>query len=190
MLFTEQESLTEIWQSLKHELHRGALDPKHPFRYVQLATQGLNGPEIRTVVIRAIHENLNLDVFTDFRSEKVAQLTQYRVAGLHFYHENKRVQIRIQAKAEIHYQNPLSVSNWMKVQGDARKAYTSILAPGTAIAQPSEGLEWPQDYEQHSFAVLRFVPQAIEVLQLNGMRHLRILYTEKNELWTGQWLVP
>lgn len=190
MLFTEQESLPEIWQSLKHELHRGALDSKHPFRYVQLATQGLNGPEIRTVVIRKIQSNMDLDIFTDFRSQKVFDLSQHPNVGLHFYHEGKRVQIRIQAKAEIHYQNPLSVSNWMKVQGDARKAYTSILAPGTAIAQPGEGLEWPQDYEQHFFAVLRFVPQSIEVLQLNGMRHLRILYTEKNQEWTGQWLVP
>ena len=190
MLFTEQESLPEIWQSLKHELHRGALDSRHPFRYVQLASQGLVGPEIRTVVIRAIHENLNLDVFTDFRSEKVAQLTQNPVSGLHFYHENKRVQIRIQAKAEIHYQDLVSESYWEKITGEAKNAYSSILAPGTFISAPSEGFDWSQNHENHFFAVLRFVPESIEVLQLNGLRHLRIRYTEKNQQWAGQWLVP
>jgi pyridoxamine 5'-phosphate oxidase len=103
MLFTEKEALSEIWPTVVHELNRGALDPKHPFRYINLGTIGKTGPEIRTVVVRSISKNLEFYIFTDLRSEKVAELSAGPLATLHFYHPGKRVQIRIKAKSEIHH---------------------------------------------------------------------------------------
>lgn len=189
MLFSENEIPSEIWKSLCHELHRGALDPKHPFRYINLGTIGKTGPEIRTVVVRSISTNLEFVVFTDFRSEKVAELSVNPFATLHFYHPGKRIQIRIKAKAEVHCQNEVSKDFWPKVQGEAQKAYTSAKAPSTPISDPNEAFDWIENGDDRFFAVLKFIPESIEALQLNGSRHLRILFTEK-ENWKGQWLVP
>lgn len=189
MLFTENESPSEIWKSLSHELHRGALDSKHPFRYINLGTIGKTGPEIRTVVVRSISKNLEFYIFTDLRSEKVNELRANASATLHFYHPGKRVQVRIKAKAEIHLGDTMSKELWAKVQGEAQKAYTSILAPSTPISDPNEAFDWTGNGDDRFFTVLKFIPESIEALQLNGLRHLRILFTEK-ENWEGQWLVP
>lgn len=189
MLFSENESPSEIWKSISHELHRGALDSKHPFRYINLGTIGKTGPEIRTVVIRSISKELEFFIFTDYRSEKVTELKANPSASLHFYHPGKRVQVRIRAKTEIHHQDEVSQSFWMKVQGEAQKAYTSTLAPSTPISDPNEGFNWPENGDDRFFSVLKFIPESIEALQLNGLSHLRILFTEK-ENWKGQWLVP
>lgn len=189
MLFSETESISEIWQSLVHELHRGALDPKHPFRFTNLGTIGKSGPEVRTVVVRSISKELEIYIFTDFRSEKVAELISNPAASLHFYHPGKRVQVRIKATAEIHHQDKVSQAFWPKVQGDAQKAYTSTLAPSTPISEPNEAFDWIENGDDRFFTVLKFIPESIEVLQLNGLRHLRILFSKKGN-WEGQWLVP
>jgi pyridoxine/pyridoxamine 5'-phosphate oxidase len=189
MLFTETESPSEIWQSLVHELHRGALDSKHPFRFTNLGTMGKSGPEVRTVVIRSVSQELDFLVYTDFRSEKVTELTASPLATLHFYHAQKRVQIRVKAHVEIHRQDALAKDSWNRVQGEAQKAYSSTLAPGTPISNPEAGFDWPEMMDEQFFTVLKFTPESIEALQLNGLRHLRILFTGK-ENWKGQWLVP
>ena len=189
MLFTEKESLSEIWPTVVHELNRGALDPKHPFRFTNLGTLGKAGPEVRTVVIRSVSQSLEFFVFTDFRSEKVAELSANPTATLHFYHTAKRVQVRIKVKAEIHHQDQVAESFWMKVQGEAQKAYNSTFAPGISISNPEEAFDWSELMDDRFFTVLKFIPESVEVLQLNSLKHLRILYS-KNEIWEGQWLVP
>jgi pyridoxamine 5'-phosphate oxidase len=189
MLFSQQEHPSEIWQILKHELHRGALDPKHPFRYVNLGTQTASGPEIRTVVLRSVSKNLEFYVFTDSRSAKVEELRQSPLACLHFYHPGKRVQIRIQAQVQIHSGDELSRAFWAKVKDDAQKAYTSTLASGTVISTPEEAFEWQEPRDDRFFTVLRFVPERVEVLQLNGIHHLRLVFL-RSEDWRGSWLVP
>jgi len=189
MIFTETESPTEIWQSLVHELRRGALDPKHPFRYVNLGTQTISGPEIRTVVLRSVSKNLEFYVFTDLRSAKVEELRQSPLVCLHFYHPGKRVQIRIHAKANLHSQDELSRAFWAKVQGDAQKAYTSTQAPGTIISIPEDAFGWLEPGDDRFFTVMRFVPERVEVLQLNGIHHLRLVFL-RSEDWRGSWLVP
>lgn len=189
MLFTETESPSEIWQSIVHELHRGALDPKHPFRFTNLGTIGKSRPEVRTVVIRSVSQDLDFLVYTDFRSEKVAELTVNPMATLHFYHAQKRVQIRVKAKVEIHHQDALAKEFWNRVQGEAQKAYTSTLAPSTEISTPNEAFQWLENGDDRFFTVLKFIPESIEALQLNGLRHLRILFSKKED-WKGKWLVP
>ncbi len=185
MLFSENESPSEIWKSISRELHRGALDPKHPFRFTNLGTIGKTGAEVRIVVIRSINQDLEFYIFTDYRSEKVAELSANPATSLHFYHPGKRVQIRIKAKAEIHHQDEVSKAFWSKVQGKEQKAYISTLAPSTPIADPGEGFDWPVDVDDRYFVVLKFIPESIEALQLNGQHHLRILFS-KSQNWEGQ----
>lgn len=191
MLYKIGESPEEIFSTLKHELHRAALDKKHPFRFVVLSTSNFHGPDSRYVVIRAVNEHLHFFVFTDFRTEKVKAIQTHPMSSLLFYHPQKRAQVRIQAKTVIHHQDDLAQQYWKRVQGEARKAYHSILPPGTPIHRPDEAFSWKDTLEDASFfTVLELIPSSIELLQLNGLEHLRIRFNCSNNEWTGQWLAP
>jgi Pyridoxamine-phosphate oxidase len=108
MLFKDTDSLEEIWQAVKHELHRGALDVKHPFHWVNLGTVSGDFPSVRTVVLRKVSEELHFFVYTDDRSEKCSDLKSNPNATLHFYHPKKQVQIRVKTQAKLHFQDDLS----------------------------------------------------------------------------------
>jgi pyridoxine/pyridoxamine 5'-phosphate oxidase len=190
MLFTHENTPAEIWKTLVHELHRGALDSKHPFRYVNLGTNGKDYPEVRTIVLRKVDTALNCLVYTDFRSAKVEEILANPLVLIHFYNPKQRVQLRIQAKAIIHHQDSLTPAYWSQVQGDAQKAYNSTNAPGSKIEKPEQAYEWAEEMDSQFFAVLELVPQAIEALQLDGLNHLRINFSKKQENWEGEWLVP
>lgn len=189
MLFTQIDPPSEIWKKLIHELNRGFSESDHPFRFVNLGTLGEKGPEVRTVVLREFEKVMDFYIFTDFRSEKVSEVRANPSVTLHFYHPEKRVQIRVKAKAEIHHQDLVSEAFWSKIEGDAQKAYRTVLNPGIEIKDPEEAFLWPEEMDDRYFTVLRFIPESIEALQLNRLRHLKILFTKKNG-WKGQWLVP
>lgn len=188
MLFTQKESISEVWESIRQELHRGALDDRHPFHLVNMGTLSNGMPEVRSVVLRKVDKDLNCYVFTDFRTRKVEELSENPNVSLHLYHPEKRVQIRIKAKAEIHHQNELSRSFWESVRGASQLAYLSKLPSGTPIPNPGEAFQWLEIPDDRFFTVLKIVPEFIEALQLNELKHLKIVFLGKG--WVGQWLVP
>ncbi|MCS5490550.1 pyridoxamine 5'-phosphate oxidase family protein [Algoriphagus limi] len=188
MLFKESDSLEEIWQVVKHELHRGALDAKHPFHWVNLGTHGADFPEIRKVVLRKITDTFHFLIFTDYRSQKVKELKTNPKASLHFYHPKKQVQVRVRANTKIHFKNDFSEEFWLSISESRRKEYLGKYSPGTFIPDHEEGWERLDDVN-HFFTVLEFIPLEIEVLQLSRNGHLRILFSSKKE-WEGNWLVP
>jgi len=190
MLFDSKNTINEIWTALSHELHRGVLDSKHAFRYVNLATNGKDYPEIRTVVLREVDADLNFYIFTDSRSQKVEEIKRDQSVSLHFYHPKKRVQIRVLAKAKIHQNDDIALKYWARVQGEGQKAYNSTLSPGEKIKSPLEGWDWPKEMNSDFFAVIRLEPNKIDVLQLDRLKHLRIEFEKVSGDWKGQWLVP
>jgi general stress protein 26 len=190
MLFTQENSLEEIFQSVKHELNRGALDPKHPFRFVTLATRSKNGVDARYLVLRSVDEDLNFYLFTDARTSKVEQLTLFSDAVLLFYHPSKRIQVKVKGNAEVRINDKMTASFWSKVQGDSRKAYNQIMAPGTAIQDPKEAFVWDEALSDSNFAIIKIKPERIEALQLNGMEHLRIVMNSKEGNWDISWIAP
>ncbi|SIT08301.1 pyridoxamine 5'-phosphate oxidase family protein [Belliella pelovolcani] len=191
MLFDIHTKQEDVLLSVKHEIKRGALDAKHAFRFVVLGTSNQNDISQRYVVLRKVDQNLNLYIYTDLRSEKVKQIKHNPQVSLLCYHPQKRVQVRIKGEAELHYQNELSKELWRHVQGDAKKAYNSKLAPGTIIQAPEEAHSWPEDLTNpENFCVIKIKPNNIEVLQLNGLHHIRIQFSKIEDQWQGQWLVP
>jgi len=190
MLFHSKQSLSEIWTTLSHELHRGALDAKHPFRYVTLATIEHDSPHQRTVVMRKVDKALNFYFFTDFRTGKVKQIQANPNAEFLVYHPGKRTQIRVKGRIQIHQQNKLSQEMWERVQGEAQKAYNSILSPGLEIADPDLAYDWPMEMDDRFFAVLQFIPERIEALQLNGLTHIRVVFSKVGDAWKGLYSMP
>jgi pyridoxamine 5'-phosphate oxidase len=187
MLFSATDSFAAIWQTLLHELHRGALDPKHPFRYLTVATFGEQFPQVRTVVLRQFTTDLEFLVYTDARSSKVQELLELPRVSLLFYHPKKQVQVRVQALATVHVEDELSQANWKRVPDKRRVEYQSELGPGKRIMHPKDG--WESSKESAHFSVLKFSPLSLEVLQLSREGHLRIQFDLASG-WEGSWLVP
>lgn len=187
MLFSTTDSLSSIWQTLIHEVQRGTLDSKHPFRYLTVATAGNQFPQVRTVVLRQLTTDLELVVYTDLRSSKVQELLAVPRVSLLFYHPKKQVQVRVKALATIHVEDELAQVNWKLIPERSRSAYQSKLGPGTRIATPSDGWEFSPDHS--NFAVLKFSPLSMEVLQLARKGHLRVQFDLASG-WQGTWLVP
>lgn len=187
MLFSATDSQAEIWQTLLHELQRGALDPKHPFRYLTLATVGNEFPQARTLVLRQFSADLEFLVYTDARSSKVKELFDVPRVSLLFYHPKKQVQVRVNAHSTIHVEDELAQAHWMRVSDKRRSEYQSKLGPGTRITAPATG--WESSSDRSNFSVVKFAPLSIEVLQLDREGHLRIQFDLASG-WEGSWLVP
>lgn len=187
MLFTATDTSTAIWQTLLHELQRGALDPKHPFRYLTLASSGKQFPQVRTVVLRQFTADLEFLAYTDFRSSKVQELLEVPRVSLLFYHSKKQVQVRVKALATIHVADELAQEHWKRVSEKRRAEYQNKLGPGTRIERPAIG--WESSSELVHFSVLKFSPLSIEVLQLAREGHVRIQFDLASG-WQGAWLVP
>jgi pyridoxamine 5'-phosphate oxidase len=190
MLFTRNNSLEEIFQAVRHELHRGALDSRHPFRFVTLSTQSQDGVDARYVVLRSVDDSLNFYLFTDGRTTKVQQLISFPNMVLLFYHPAKRIQVKVKGKAEIQRNNNLSAVFWSQVQGDSRKAYNQILVPGTAIQDPGDAFAWNEPLTASNFTIIKIIPSQIEALQLNGLEHLRVVFKSKESGWDLSWIAP
>jgi len=187
MLLTSSDAPSQIWQTVLHELRRGALDPKHPFRFLTLATAGTNFPQVRTVVLRELTSSVEFLVYTDYRTAKVQDLVKIPRVSLLFYHPKKQVQVRVKALATLHVADELAEEHWKRVSEKRQSEYKSELDPGARIEKPELG--WETQDDNAYFSVLKFSPLSIEVLQLGKEGHLRIQF-ELTSGWQGNWLVP
>jgi len=181
--------LDDYFADLKHDL-RGALSKRnHPFKYAYLSTVDENlQPRARTIVVRAISEQLECTIFTDSRTTKVHQLTINPKASLLFYNPKSLRQIRVDGILEPIVEEKEVKHLFSKVTSKSIKDYTTSLPPGSPIKNPDH-VEYKERSENH-FVPLRLVPLTIELLQLKRPNHLRALYTRQEHKWEGQWLVP
>jgi pyridoxamine 5'-phosphate oxidase len=190
MVFSINNSLSEIFLNVKNELEKGVKDPNHPFRFVSLATHLDREIELRYVVFRKIDKDLNMYFFTDSRSEKVSHLKSNPELALLFYHDKERVQIRVKGIAKINHCNDVAARFWSDIPENSRKAYNSERSPGSIIASPELAYQWNEEMDDTFFTVIIVVPMRIEVLQLNGLGHIRASFLKGEGEWQMNWLVP
>ncbi|WP_421870805.1 pyridoxamine 5'-phosphate oxidase family protein [Marinoscillum sp.] len=190
MLIDSSHTTGDVWQVVVQELRRAIVDHRHPFRFVVLGTTDGREVSQRYVVLRDLDDSLNFYIFTDTRTQKVDHLNKLPNCSLLFYHDRKRVQIRINGVVELHQHAGLMERYWQKVQGEAQKAYTRSKAPGTQISTWEEAHHWDESLDSEHFTVLKIIPAQVDVLQLNGLEHFRVRFSKLNQEWTGQRLVP
>ena len=188
MLIEKDYDLHQVLSVVQHEIHRAAMDRKHPFRYVALGTSN-DTIAMRYVVLRKVEKDFKLVLYTDHRSGKVDQIRSNPKGQLLFYHPQKKVQVIVSGIITFHNTDGVAEKHWQYVQGEARKAYCSVQAPGTPIDRPEEAYKWDSQMNSAHFAVLHFEPTSIEVLQLRGLDPLRAIF-EKTDKWKGTWVVP
>jgi pyridoxamine 5'-phosphate oxidase len=187
MLFDGKTSLGEVLHKVREELKFGASLPNHPFHFFPFCT---TGADARYVVLRHATSDLALWFFTDSRSSKVGQILKNSEVAAVFYHPEKRFQVRVKANAKIHHQDEVSTSCWEQVKGEAQKAYGSLVYPGHRIATPADAHHWIEKVDDRFFAVVMLEVTKLDVMQLDGLAHLRAEFVKNRDHWEMHWVAP
>ena len=185
-LLTETDIRQRIWMELQRATH----DRHHEWRTPVLATVGAGAlPQARAVVLRQADAKLTtLQIYTDNRSLKVAELTANPGVMLAFWSKRLSWQLRVQAVATVQRDGPEVDAVWAKVsQSAAAGDYLSANAPGDVLqhavtaSAPAAGGQ-----PAHHLAIITAHVQSIDWLELARSGHRRGML--KGDVWT--WLVP
>lgn len=177
---TEDDLFALVWDRLALGVRDATAAARHP----ALATVGPDGaPDLRTVVLRAADRSAGtLEVHTDARSAKVAQIaSDPRVAAL-VWDAAVSLQIRLTATATV---LPGDAAAWARVPPAARARYGADPPPGTPIPAADS---WSATGAQDGFAALKLTLTGVEALHL-GPPHRRAFWARADG-WRGRWLVP
>lgn len=169
----------EAWTWLADELVAASRSARHPLHLPTLATiDDDGGPQARTVVLRQVDlERREIRIHSDIRSPKVAAIRRHPRVALHWYDPAQRVQVRIDAVAAIHHDDPVAADAWAAAAAMSRACYAAAEGPGTvradfpaAPAAPADG----DDAGFRHFAVVGCRFDAVELLCLHAAGHQRV----------------
>jgi pyridoxine/pyridoxamine 5'-phosphate oxidase len=185
--FEQKAMEQQFLEETRRELINGYAKKRHPFRYFTLATLNNGKPRQRTVVLRKMLPDFNLLLYTDKRSQKVADITANSAVSALFYHPKKLIQLRLEGKAQVITDKDQLKDYWTRIAETSKKDYITTLAPGTAIENPDHTT---YNEDNPYFCALQIIPETIEYLRLKRPHHLRIKYVREAARWEGQFLVP
>ncbi|WP_397446526.1 pyridoxamine 5'-phosphate oxidase family protein [Polaribacter sp. R77954] len=177
----------DILQEIKNELINGYAKRKHPFRYFTLATINNTIPRLRTAVLRKMQPDFTIIVYTDLRSQKVADIQENNMVSGLFYHPKKLLQIKIEGTAEIISDKNALKPYWSSVGENSKKDYTTEKAPATIIKNP-EFVSYSA--KTNYFCVLKISISKIEYLRLKRPNHIRVNFIKTETGFKGDFLVP
>ena len=127
--------LARLLDGVWTHLTRGKADRRHPARHPVLATVGADGPDLRTLVLRAVDRDAaRLEFHTDTASPKVAQIEADPRIAAHVWVPNARLQIRARGSARIEAGDDALFAS---LPPEARANYTGPI-PGTPLADVTD----------------------------------------------------
>ncbi|TCP62302.1 pyridoxamine 5'-phosphate oxidase [Rhodovulum bhavnagarense] len=171
-----------VWQRLSD----GILDRHAAARTPVLATRGAAGAEARMVVLRAADRTAgHVDIHSDLRAAKVAELRAEPHAALLVWDGLALLQIRLRARFEV-LSGPAVEPDWQASAPSSRTLYGGSPAPGAPLPHPSDHAPGP---DRAAFAVLRGWLTEIETLHLRPDHHRRALFRAADG-WAGSWRAP
>jgi 3-hydroxyisobutyrate dehydrogenase len=184
------------------DLHKlGCLKGKEPFHTFVLATRSEMGVDLRTVVLRKVNEEERLIYFhTDIRASKVEQLGFTDDTAILFYDPNRRIQIRIKAKAAFHTDDAIADSIWTETRLSARKYYLSQKPPGAVLNNCYDSLPqhlhgFDPEKEESENGRANFLVVSLKISQMDwlflcsqGHKRAMIDYVEGD--YKASWINP
>lgn len=169
------------------ELQRATQDRHHEWRTPVLATVGADGlPQARTVVLRHADAKLcRLQIYTDSRSPKVAELRDKPEASLVFWSKRLSWQLRVRAVASVQCTGPEVDAVWARVnQSAAAGDYLSALAPGDALLLTDVASALEDGIQQrHHLAIITAQVKEMDWLELARSGHRRAVFSAESWAW-------
>lgn len=195
-------TLDGLWQGATLLLAEGASTPGSPLRKPVLSTVDTAGePQARTVILRRFDpEHRRLDIYTDARSAKAAELDGNPAAAFTFYDPRRETQLRLSGRVTLHTDDESAERAWSRLGPRNMADYLARAVPGTPSPSPEaamadgEGDEARMAAARANFALLAFTYDRLDVLVLGRTTHRRALFR-----WTNSpapapddavWLVP
>ncbi len=191
--------LERSWLLLEQSIE----DPTSPVRTPVLISVSADGlAQGRTVVLRAFNrQQRQLKIYTDVRSEKVAQLRTQPVCTLVAYQPNPMIQLRLKTNAVVNHNNEITRESWAVMPGPNRCNYLTDPNPGSISVKATDGRpvinaeSVPTNDENEiaysHFSVIVFAINELEWLYLprRGHRRAQFIWDRTNSLQSN-WLIP
>lgn len=192
--------LDAIWT----ELEGATKDRRHGFHVPAIATIGRDGaPRARCVVLRRVlRDACELHFHTDLRSPKVAEMAvNPRVAWL-LYDAARRLQLRIEADAEVLRGGPRADEAWARSALSSRRCYLAPHAPGEVAEEwlaniPGALVARVPTEEESRAGRVHFGLVVTRVLSIEwlflaseGHRRARFVADGDRTSWLTHWLAP
>lgn len=199
-------TLDGLWQGACFLLAEGAGSPGSPLRKPALSTVDADGaPRARTVILRRFDpERCRLDIYTDARSAKAAELDANPAAAFTFYDPRRETQLRLSGRVRLYTDDECAERAWSTLGPRNLADYLARAVPGTPSPFPEaamadgmadvEGDEARMATARANFALLAFTYDRLDMLVLGRATHRRALFR-----WTNSpafapddavWLVP
>ena len=192
-------ALERSWRLLEEAID----DPGSPVRTPVLISVSADGlAQGRTVVLRAFNrQQRQLKIYTDVRSEKVAQLRTQPVCTLVAYQPNPMIQLRLKTNTIVTHNNEITREAWAVMPGPNRCNYLTDPNPGSISAKATDGRpvinaeSVPTNDENEiaysHFSVIVFAINELEWLYLprRGHRRAQFIWDRTNSLQSN-WLIP
>lgn len=178
----------QLLDSIFSELTMAAKKKEHPYRYFTMASCGFNGHvRQRTMVLRDVIDANFFVAFTDRRSKKMRHIKEHNEVSLLFFNPETLTQINVIAYVEIERDKEVLKKKWDKIPDYSKIDYIVSNEPGSIIEHP-DAIE----YKDHggNFAMLYFIPEKIEILQIKRPNHVRSTYKKTNFGWEGAYITP
>ncbi|MFM2119473.1 MAG: hypothetical protein RL722_941 [Pseudomonadota bacterium] len=192
----QSQDLPTIHQALWRELARCPGLPGHGWRQLVMASQGPDGVDARTLVLRECDDVARALVFyTDARSPKLAQLQHSPRVMLVAWDADLGWQLRLRCHMSVATHGLGVTSRWARVRCTrAAQDYLFPLASGTPLVGPppetARGSTVPsQDADglaHHHFAVLSARVEEIDWLEIGPPGHRRARFAAGQ----AHWLAP
>lgn len=173
--------LETLWTHIWDRLDRGAAKSDDPFRFVTLATMGADGPEARTVGLRAADRAAaTVEVHSDLRTAKVRALRSDPRAQILLWDAQAQVQVRLSVMMTL---IPADAERWSRIPDVARLNYGTDPAPGTTVPRPEIVTRTP---DVHRFIALSGKVGRVDVVSLAHDPHRRAQFDGN----AGRWVAP
>ena len=131
--------MLEPFQILKSEwknINLGIQKAEHDYHSFVLSTISSNGPDSRTVILRAFDEDKPAIWFhSDRRSKKILHLKKNEKVSALFYDKSRKIQLRINGLAYIEEDIKNNKRIWESMKPESKICYMGPYAPSQRINQ-------------------------------------------------------
>ena len=192
----------KIYNQIWANIDNGISDRNHEYHSgIFSSIDNKNFPSLRSIILRnASKSNRTITFHTDYRSQKIKQISKNNNCFLLLYSAKLKEQLRIQVKSKIHYNDSISKNAWEQTQLMSRKCYLSLKAPGTLVDKSEDSIpikflgkepnKKDSEIGYKNFAVISNHILSIEWLSLSSQGHKRIKFNWNNSELSYQWLIP
>ncbi len=189
----QHKDLLAIYKREQQHLMSAIKNGSDPYHFFSLSTINNQIASSRMVVLRSIQLNPFKIFFNcDVRSPKAKQLKEKNECMALFYNQNRRIQIRMNCIAILHYNNNLSEQIWDKTPLQSRKCYMGDFNPSNTIKEwnpnvPFNYIDRDPDKNESSKGYKNFVHVELsivncDILELHYDGHVRFMINNNEEV--------